>query len=867
MTMRDPDARYQTPQEVVDALAPNCEELSMAVFRTAARHTSSDSGASPLPDPNIENDDQAHEEDGTYRKFLKEVEEGSVVDLMLATDSDLSSSMSTAPVVQLDITSDIRSTASQRKKSNANSRQKPRRGQKTGFIAMGVGALILSALAIIAFYNGSDKANKAAVAPVVQPKSVAPVASFQKATLTTATVGETWTHDLKADVTTEPADGNLQFAVGDTAPVGLIVDPKSGRMEWAVPMEQPPSNYSIPVQLIHVVGDTEELLAEATVPVDVVLNISNAKLSEPRRSETLAMVERPFELPMTVEGVDGDALELKYELRGRTPNGLKLDSSNSMLTWTPTTEQMGPHQVTVSVSDAENSKELSTRRVMLLVLPSEVGHVLPPIPPQTAIAGRQFRYTLPKSGFKRDDRAKISRVIEAGPDAPKGLRLTPDNTEIRWSVPDDFTGSVRFSLLGRLSGPGASSRSLAGAVPMEIEVSAASTESATEGMKSPPSSMPAADEITKAVAELRTTYARRIARARTTVDKAMLASHLLLQVRDSEPGVTDAAALQLIDEDLAAKARAIDVQLEIAQLRAERYGTDELAEVSEIFESFRRTGLSQRQQDSIIEHGLRLAVSSTTAGQYVLSSGILDVVKSLLKREASGAAGVLYSDVSSANDIAVELSRATEGTVDDLSVKELLRLLNRWQFRPIFQEASSKVFVQAAMPQRIPLEGRDLWTIKDGQLLLTSEQQSTLVGFVDTTEQRDRYVLRFQLMPESNSTQIIFAASGGTSNVFTAHTIVLHAGAMGRISALNNNVPLNDLDVFRQAQLLQDMPNDIEVVVDGPAIAVRLNGTLMSTATIPELSVGWLGIAADLRRPEPRLHIRNPRLLVMPGNL
>jgi hypothetical protein len=59
--------------------------------------------------------------------------------------------------------------------------------------------------------------------------------------------------------------------------------------------------------------------------------------------------------------------------------------------------------------------------------------------------------------------------------------------------------------------------------------------------------------------------------------------------------------------------------------------------------------------------------------------------------------------------------------------------------------------------------------------------------------------------------------------------------------------------------------NAVEVVVDGPGVVVRINGTLVSQAQIGELTAGRLGLAADLRRADPQLSIRRARILVLPN--
>ena len=82
MTRRDPEARYQTPAEVVAALDAVSEPLLKKSFQAAARSATND----PKADFRGPRAEEVDENDGTYQRFLSEVDKGSVVDLMLTTD-------------------------------------------------------------------------------------------------------------------------------------------------------------------------------------------------------------------------------------------------------------------------------------------------------------------------------------------------------------------------------------------------------------------------------------------------------------------------------------------------------------------------------------------------------------------------------------------------------------------------------------------------------------------------------------------------------------------------------------------------------------------------------------------------------------
>lgn len=842
MTTRDPTSRYQTPQEVVEALAPFCESLTLDRLR-AARPATNEQEEDILA--NGDTSDASLESDGTYRQFLKEVEQGSVVDLMLTTNTGENAKSATVPFI--DVTPNLRSSS----RPAAAQRPKPKREQKTGLLVFGVGALGLAAFAIIALSGKPPDETPT----IVRPTVVTPVAAFEESKSIAARVGKTWKHQVVANITTQPSRGKLQYVVDSSAPEDLNINATTGEINWPVPLAQPAADYVIPVQLVHVFNDVRQTIATTRIPVTVRPDMKAVTLPDPRRISMLADVGQAFRLSMAVDDVSAD-IEFSYQFSSPIPDGLQIDDKTGLISWTPTAAQLGRHDVTVSVSQSDRSRELDTKQISLLVAPTDLSHVLPAIAPQTATAGQPFRFDLPRTPIARNPAAIISRIIEADQGAPPGFVISPTG-EIRWDVPEDLSGPVRIALRGRLEGPGVS-RSLNGTVMLQLNVAPKAG--------TPPSmdSMPDETKIKLALEELRNTYRSQITQARTAADKALLAHRLLAISAIARPGESDAALLQLIEEDLGVKARATDVLLEVVRLRAQRYGVSELPAAAEVIKSFRKSGLTQMQQDLIVEHGLRLASDCNVDKNYSLTSDFLSVVKALLNRSATGPSGMLYSDVDSAASVASELAKASTTAVDELKAGELSRLINRWQFKPVFAKSSSNVFIQASATQAVPGNGRELWRLTEDRIELKSATQGFLAGFLDSSQQLDRYVMRFLLLPESNCSQLVFAANGVGTDDFSAHVVVLNASALGQINNLRNNVPLNAGEVSSQAQLSTAAPNLVEVVVDGPLVAVRLNGVLLSTANVAGLEKGWLGIIADLRRPEPQLMIRQPRILVLP---
>jgi len=851
MTMRDPEARYQTPAEVAEALASCAEPITQTVLRDAAKLAEVNS---TFDDQN-QDENEVDESDGTYQQFLKEVQEGSEVDLMLATDPGVSPSAVTAPVLNLNI--DAGGSNSTRSR---NSKAVPVRARKPGFVVLAGSAVAVLSLLTWAFWPNGDDPNSGKASPQAGTTNSVPAvakATFTEAKAKSATAGEIWNYTAQAEISEAPTRGSLRFVAGDGVPAGLTVNPESGDVQWDVPDDQPSGDFPIPLRLNHVVDGNSTLVAETQIVVRVKSETIIVTLPDVRKRRLTADPGELFTLSMAADVKDKKSERLTYQMQQPLPSGLTIDADTGLINWTPTALQMGRHDFNVSVHQKGRSAALDRKEITVMVLPRDLVHVLPQIPPQQATAGTLFRFRLPRAALTRNPRIPASRVIVPTGDVPDGFAISARNAEVTWQIPNDVVGTVKLTLEGRIEGPGAP-RPLNGQTTLEIQVAAA-TASNSKPL------MPPAEEIKKAIESLTETYGRSISLARSAADKVELANRLLLKSYDAPASATDAALLQLIETDLAVKARATDVLLEISRLRSQRYGTDELKAIETILKTFRKTGLSQVQQDLIIEHGLRLATASISADNYTLTEQLLSMVRLLLNRSAKGPSAELYTDVTVAEGLAKELSKQTPDAIDNLQAEELGRLVDRWQFQPVFTKSSSTVFFQTSSTGAVPGNGQELWKLTDGLVKLKSETQGSAVGVLDTAQEVDRYVLRFLLMPGSNCVQIVIGQSGSGPNDFTAFTVVLNPSALGTIHQVQNPTPLNAGKTGKVDQNFADVANVVEIGVDGPQVGVRLNGVPLSQARIAELKKGRLGIAADLRRPNPQLEIRQPRILLLPG--
>jgi len=842
MTMRDPDERYQTPAEVAAALEGVSEPLLRSSFQQAAQAATNDPNAD-ISEPR--SDEDVDEGDVSYRQFLAEVENGSSVDLMLTTDANIDVNSATLPAMDLNV--ETESLATRRV------RPKQKRGKKAGLAAMIVSILVI-ALAGAFILTKDDRGPSLATNRVNHiPPTASPTGRFLDVSPPPANPGEQWSFTPDAQI--DPAAADVQFRLDESGLDGLSIDSATGQLAWDVPAQQAPGAYHLIMSLVHADGDQETTLAQKELTVTVMAGASPIKMAEDRSFEL--DVGAPFITSVGVPPSMASQHAVTYSVDGTMPQGLTLNPENGTVEWRPRLQDTGKHEVTIAVAAADSSKPLDQQTLTLLVVPKSIEHVLPALPPQTAAAGAEFRYVFPQVASTLRPRMQTRRVISPADGAPEGVTVSSDGRELVWNIPSDTTGTFGIPLKVSWRTPGDSGT-------LELEGTAVLTVDVAPATPSKPlNTMPDDAALALALEEVRTTYKSRLATARTMAQRTALARELLELSWEAKAGPGDAALLQVIDEDLASRARAVDVQFDVAHIRATRYGVLETSVTENIVSRFRRSVMSADQQDRAIEHGLRLAQLTVRQDNLELTDSLLSMVANLLRNSSGqGAAAMLSSDVAAAGKLTAELSKAGEGAVDAIKLQELKRLLARWQFDSIFQSGQGLNFFTVARTGTSPLNGREFWEIKPNLIELDGTTQQAAIGFLQPTGGSDRYVVRMELLPATNSAQFVFGATGTGQADFHAFAVILDATAPGRIIDIRNRATMAEPSATR---LHTDRANLAEVVVDGTNVVVRLNGMPVSQGTIEKLTPGRIGIAANLGTPMPAAAIRNIRMLKLPA--
>lgn len=143
----------------------------------------------------------------------------------------------------------------------------------------------------------------------------------------------------------------------------------------------------------------------------------------------------------TLEAVAGQAYTYQIQCTGdpaptyrlaKGPGTMVLDAGRGRLIWTPTRANAGPVEVTVeALNNAGTDSQSFTITVMTL---PQFGIV----PPQTAMTGREYRYTVPVDASPA---AEFSLV-----QWPEGMTIGASSGELVWTPRPDQTGVQNVSV-------------------------------------------------------------------------------------------------------------------------------------------------------------------------------------------------------------------------------------------------------------------------------------------------------------------------------------------------------------------------------------------------------------------------------------
>jgi len=229
------------------------------------------------------------------------------------------------------------------------------------------------------------------------------------------------------------ADGDpLTYSLVES-PVGAAIDATSGRITWTPPAA---GVYRFVVRADDGRGgrDSQEY------DVIVTTGAPNEPPTITSAAPEQATGNLPFDYPVTAIDPDGD--RLSYFLT-QAPAGMAIDGDTGLVMWTPTTQQIGTHEVTVRVLDGRGGAATQT---FTLSVVADTGNRPPQFvssPLADAFSGEFYRYEAMATDADGD--ALVFDLVVK----PSGMTIDPTSGEIAWRPTAEHVGRQHIIVRAR----------------------------------------------------------------------------------------------------------------------------------------------------------------------------------------------------------------------------------------------------------------------------------------------------------------------------------------------------------------------------------------------------------------------------------
>lgn len=861
MTRRDPQERFQTPAEVATALEPFCAPLTVDALKKMA---ASQPGAETVVLLQaISRPDFSESQDPGYQQFLKAMDTGAAVDLMLSNTPSGGFELSpTIPLIRPTRTTTGKTSSG---KSSPGESGSPRRGRKAGMVALIAVTALTALIATFVALKGNPKsatataetktgANSTAQNPATE-KPVTPVARLSAPEPLRMKVGDSLDvlPEFDDQPPAQPKTGQLIWKTGTGVPQGVTIDPRTGRVKWKIPDTLAVASYIIPVELHFEYAGKQTLVSETRF----VVTVQSANM-EYRFSESGPIrVEPGQSFVWKSDLIPAPEPKMKYRLSGDQLSSHKFDETRGELRWTPNAGDIGRFNVSMEVLNADGTAVVAKVTRSILVVPQKLEITLPGVLEQTGRPNETLKVQL-----YNQQTAAVGRLLTLKLKSPAGINgaaIDSRSGTFTWAIPGDAGRGPHEFLID--AAPAFPEISLNATTPLStrlvVTVDAPSGRTGNNAV-----TVPAADAVAKAETSLRDQYRRDL----SATARPRFVRRLLELQYEQQPGPQDMALLKLAIETDSKSRAAVDGILEALRIRSDRYGIDGLPETLTVAGQLKGS-YSTQQQDRIVELLLQTAAETAGAGRWADTATLLKPVAEITKRNktSTGLPG-MADDLQQAETLARELAPGN-GAADAVKQAELLTLLKRWQFQRTFGRPNDLQYTQsaAAAADRLQDAGRSLWKFSAETVELGGGPRKQALGFLEPASLPARWVLRLQLLGSTPTLQLFAAATGqqagdGGRNI-SAILVNLDAGNVGKVS-----VTTGDSDLLQRNQNLtlpREAWNDLEVAVDGSILRVRANGEVVCQGTLPMLKPGQVGLFVP--PGDAAVRVRRPRLLLLPA--
>jgi len=252
-----------------------------------------------------------------------------------------------------------------------------------------------------------------------------------------ATDGQTYEYDaIATDPDSDPVTWNLV-----SGPVGMSIDSASGKVLWIPTLDQLGTN--------NVIIEARDIFSASTTQS---FNIDVGCVNRPPQISSVPPVEAHTDTLYLYapRATDPDGDKLSWNFASPAPSGMTINSTNGLIRWTPTTNQVGAQFIRVRVSDGRGGSDTQNYTLYVANSKANKAPVILSSPFLGATVNRPYTYTLRATDADGDALTLQSLVL------PTGATLTPTTSSaglaeavVRWTPTFSQLGANEFILVAK----------------------------------------------------------------------------------------------------------------------------------------------------------------------------------------------------------------------------------------------------------------------------------------------------------------------------------------------------------------------------------------------------------------------------------
>ncbi len=250
--------------------------------------------------------------------------------------------------------------------------------------------------------------------------------SIDSTPVTTATEGSAYSYDVNASDT----DGDTLTYSLTTAPAGMSIDSASGLISWT-PTAAQVGSQSVSVQVDD--GNGGSASQSFSIAVDAIPNTPPSIDSTPVTTVTEGSA---YSYDVNASDADGDSLS--YSLV-TAPSGMLINNITGLVSWTPTTAQIGAHPVSIEVDDGNGGTASQSFTLTVEALPNSAP-TIDSTPVTSATEGTAYSYDVDASDADGDT------LTYSLTTAPAGMSIDSASGLISWTPTAAQVGSQSVSV-------------------------------------------------------------------------------------------------------------------------------------------------------------------------------------------------------------------------------------------------------------------------------------------------------------------------------------------------------------------------------------------------------------------------------------